>query len=787
MIKLQIIHFFRQIKSSKLISFINIVGLSVGLACVMMMVMVIIHQLSFDRFHKNTDNIYRVNYGRSSTTNFVLGTTMQNEIPEIESFFRLYKAPGTLIKIKEELINEEDFFMADATIFNVLSFQLKFSDKASVLDSPDKIVLSQSAAKKYFGKKNPVGEILEVNLFGDEKQLTVSGVFEDFPYTSSFIPDFICHIDLSFIPLTNKSKKFSGYAQTLQKYKTDWFNANYNTFILTNANTDLLNITQKLSTYPEKYKLRLKREYNLQSLTKVHLYSDNLLYDLTLKKGDRKLATYCSIISAIILLVACFNLILLSTADTEKRFKEIAVRQVNGATLPQVRRMIINQNILLAAVCFIPAVILAMLSIPYLNLLLGTNLHASQIFEWKFFLSFAGISLITGLLSGTYISFSTGIINLTDLIKGTYKNPKRGKIVFNVLMTIQFVFFIGLGVCSMIISKQIRYSIHKDQGFDTENLLAIPIGANTKITKTLIAELKKSPHISSAAGTVMLPPSIMTTSMKFTDDSGEMFREEGLIIGQDMLTALGVKFIDGEDFPVYNKKNNYNIINELAAKKHNLKVGDIFYKHTIRAIIPDIHLHSTKQAIAPLFIMQFPTYRSNYVVARFNDGNEKEAKELAQKLWSDLNADGPGNSFLLNDQIHELYEKEKKQLSIISSFTLIAILLSSLGLFGFATLAIMRRTKEIGIRKVNGSRTTEIVLMLNKSMVKWIWIAFIIAGSAAYFLMERWLSQFAYKTDMSWWIFALAGILAIGIAMLTVTFQSWRAATQNPVEALRYE
>ena len=204
MIRFQILYFYRQLKNSGLISSINITGLSVGLACVMMMVMVIIHQLSFDRFHAKADNIYRVNYGRSSTTNFVLGSTMESEIPEIESFFRLFKAPATLVKAQEEMINEQDFFMADGTIFTILSINLKFGNITNILDAQDKVALSQSAAKKYFGKKNPVGEILEVSLFGDEKQLTVSGVFEDFPYTSSLTPDFICHIDLSFIPIVNK-------------------------------------------------------------------------------------------------------------------------------------------------------------------------------------------------------------------------------------------------------------------------------------------------------------------------------------------------------------------------------------------------------------------------------------------------------------------------------------------------------------------------------------------------------------------------------------------------------
>jgi putative ABC transport system permease protein len=342
---------------------------------------------------------------------------------------------------------------------------------------------------------------------------------------------------------------------------------------------------------------------------------------------------------------------------------------------------------------------------------------------------------------------------------------------------------------SLALEKQVQYAEGKSQGFNSDHVLIFKLNDQElrKRVNAIKSKLEANVHVLKVATSAFTPPSNSYMQMGLGNDkNSEPLKEEGLFVGSDLIDLLQIPFLEGNSFGITESPTNEIIINEAAAKKHKVKVGDLLGNFRVKGVLKDFHLHSLHKPINPVFIMKMND-EGCYELAVRSDGNDKEIINAARKIWTEI---VPATFFeyqSLNDRIASFYDNEKKQVKTISFFSFLAIFLSVMGLFGYVSITLLKRTKEIGIRKVNGARTAEVLAMLNSNFVKWVAIAFIIACPIAWYAMHQWLQNFAYKTELSWWVFALAGILALAVAVLTVSWQSWRAATRNPVESLRYE
>ena len=398
--------------------------------------------------------------------------------------------------------------------------------------------------------------------------------------------------------------------------------------------------------------------------------------------------------------------------------------------------------------------------------------------------------VLIGLISGAYIGFYTSRLNLLQLLSPSTIQIKSRNHERGILITCQFIIFIFLCNSTFLMEKQLLFSTHKNLGFNANNILVFKLNNQEAQHQLSVikAKIKQNPHVKMLAGSMDTPPTQNFMQLIIENDNNRKLEEEGLFIGSNLLTTLKIPILDGTDYSENDNssKTNNLIINESAAKKYKVKAGEYLGKFFIKAVVADFHAHSLHRTIKPLLLIGTGDENSTELVVR-TDGNDKQVISYVQNIWKDMLPTSVLEYETLSDRISLFYATERKQTKSVMFFTFMTIILAALGLFGYVSLALIQRTKEIGIRKVNGANAPEVMVMLNIRFLKWTAIAFIVATPIAYYTMNKWLENFAYKTELSWWIFALAGLLALGIALLTVSWQSWKAATRNPIETLRYE
>jgi len=778
---------FRNIRKNKVESLISVLGLGIGLGCIMILGALFIHEYSFDRFIPNHQSAYRVHEKDHLQMPYLLAPTIKAEMPEIEDYFRYYQTREVEFKNAENrIIKEDNFAFSDENMFSRLGVKFKFG-KAAV--SKSEIAISEAMAKKYFNTPNAVGSSLQIKLNDNFQAVTVCGVFQNFPGNSSLYPDFVGNIKLTEEVFGFNNKMLGDFAHKKNELNS-WERSDFYTYLFLHSQADPAKVGEKISNYmrsidAEKY---AEAEYRLQAVADTYLNSSGLS-ELYCRQGDANELKYYAGIALVILCIALINYVFLTKANLLNRLTEMGTKKALGAQNNTIRKQVLLEGNLISVLSILPATIIILLGIPFVNSTLGKTVGTEVFKMWHTWLLFLMLVVLSGSVSGLFIGTSISRTSVVVLLSG-YLNKNRKKYSLNhSFLSFHFAIFIILIVSVLTFKKQINYGLTNFTAIDPSNILICQLNSPDlqKQIRVLQNEMEKNPHVIRTAGSSFIPPFNYFLPIRLRTEE-EAIRFDGLIMGKGMIELLGMELLSGEPFKEFSAENRSNIIlNESAALQYNMKAGDQLNGFTIRGIVKDFSAHSIHSLIQPMAILQQHPEKMRLLVIKTDGQNDNAIKLQLEKLIADIAPEAVVEITHLSDQINQFYSKEQNQAKLITGFSMLAVALAIMGLFGIVLITISKRTKEIGIRKVNGARISEVVEMLNKDFLKWVIFSFVVATPLAWYAMHRWLETFAYKTDLSWWIFALAGILALVIALFTVSFQSYRAAIKNPVEALRYE
>lgn len=777
---------------SKVFSFINILGLTIGIAVCMMIYLFIMNEFSADRFHKNSNHIYRVMRSaaideKKLSVAYLSGAhapALLNDFNgQITSAVRVSQNDN-LFTIGEHSFHEKNELDVDPGFFSLFSFPLLKGSAINVLKDINSVVLTESTAKKYFGSvDNAMGKVITMN---KETPLTVTGIAKDVPSNSH----------LSFDIVTS-----------LERYKdapwmTSWINNGVYTYVELAPNVSQSQIEKQLPAFVEKYLGNDLRKYGFKwslSLTPLKdVYFDTIGRD-NVKHGDKFVVYIFLSIAILILLIACINFMNLSTIRAAERSKEVGLRKVLGALRTNLIRQFIGESVLLTTISCLFAVALLFLVMPLYDRLLGYSLNL----PWNalpIYLFLVGVILIVGLLAGSYPAFFLSAFSPIQALKGKLKLGKGGASFRQVLVVIQFGISVFLIVGTLIITKQMSYVKNKQLGYNKEQTLIVPID-NSDIHTHLNAfktELQNQSAVHSVSAMSGEPGGFFDGQMFDVEDHPEKWNARTEFADFEFVKTLGLTIIAGRDFSSQFPTDTTDavLINQTAASKLGWTPREAIGKwmlNTVRdnskrriiGVVADFNFQSLKQNVEGLVIS--PARDRRQILINLKPGNLQSGISLIRNIYNKVAPSYPFEYKFLDQQFDELYKKDIRQQTILSVFAGLAIFVACLGLFGLASFTATKRLKEIGVRKVLGSSVQNIVMLLSKDLLKPVMIAACIALPLGYWAMNKWLQNFAYKTNVSWWIFLLAALLTFSIALVTVSFKAIKAAVANPVESLRTE
>jgi len=779
---------FRNIIKNRLNSAIVVCSLSLGLAAAFVIMSWASFEFSYDKYHAKNDRIYRVldHQVRKGQDDMFLAqvpeyltNTFEEEIPEVELSTILLKTGDVWTKNNDKNIKINKVYYSDNNLFNIFSIPFIYGNKSTCLSSTNDAVITQTTARKLFGNENPVGKVIE----GENKSYTINAVIEDIPDNS--------HLDFNMLVSVNERKA---------NWSNMYGNHNASIYVLLKPNINVANLSQQLREYTNRHFTRNPEYYEIQfqPLSDIHLKSSHTMWEMNKNKFDSKNVYVLLAIALLILIVSAINFTNLTNVSYSKRNVEIGIKKINGAGTLAIVKQFMLENLLLIAIATIISGVIISLAYPVLSSHFFNAYSFNEVFNTKN-LTICLLTLIfTFIITIIKPLHSQKSISALTLISKNNKKNNFG-LFNNALVISQLVATVFLIVATLAIHKQMKFIQQKDLGIDTEQVVVIRSFDNhiDKI-KTLREELQRNPDIIDVtASNKIIGQEFNRNTIKFEgQQDGEKIVVPLLTTDYNFAEFYNLKIMQGRSFGsefVDDTEGRSYIINETLAKRLDYEnpIGKRFrFSHSkqgqIVGVVKDFNFESLHQNIEPMafYVSQTNLYQMSI---KINAAHTSEALAFLEKTWKKYQ---PNRSFeyqFLNQEFAQLYENDVRTTRLISIFALLSIVLSSLGLFGLISFTALQRTKEIGIRKVNGAKISEVMTMLNRDFVKWVAIAFVIATPIAYYAMHKWLENFAYKTNLSWWIFVLAGALTTGIALITVSWQSWKTATRNPVEALRYE
>ncbi|MDB4901473.1 MAG: FtsX-like permease family protein [Mucilaginibacter sp.] len=799
----------RNVKRHPFISFINIFGLTVGLTCCLLILAYIVNERSYDKFNKNANDIYRVTrifYSGPNVESLHLssiappfGPLLQSAFPDIKKMTRVLPNGVTPFRYKDKLFNENNAFLADENFFDFFSLPVLKGDRHKGLSEPYTVMMTEAIAKKYFGDSDPMNKT--VLLDNNKHEFRVTGIFSPFPANSHMHPEIL----MSF----NTLKDPAIYGE--KQLQTNFGNNSFYTYLLFPKNYYIERVKAQLPDFLDKYvhlsgmpgniKTHQATKLTLQKLTDIHLHSH--LDDEVEENGDIKRVYIFSAIALFILLIACINYMNLSTARSALRAKEIGIRKVVGAERKEIISQFLSESVLITWVAMILAMILTSLLLPLINKLSGQDLSVNSLLHWQILLPVLALPFIIGLISGIYPAIFMSSFIPVKVLKGVLK-VGSGNISFRkVLVVLQFSISIILIVATTVVYQQLQYLQNKDLGFSKDHVLTMQY---TRLLNTQYdafkADVLKNGAVKELGRSSRIP------SGRLLDDQDAKVLEGGSMqpikVDLKFITAdygfiptYGMQMAAGRNFSkaVSTDTNNY-IINEAAVRMLGWKTPqnaldkDLAYggiKGKVIGVVKDFHFESLHQAIIPL-LFQLPSqgYYGRLSI-KISGRNVQSAINTIQSTWQRYLPETPFDFTFLDTKFEQLYRSEQQQGNLFTIFSFIAIFIACLGLFGLSAFTITQRVKEIGVRKVLGASVPQIVIELSKDFLKLVLIATIIAFPIAWYSMSKWLHDFAFRINISWWIFVIAGVLALLIAFATISFQSIKAALANPVKSLRSE
>ena len=774
----------RNIRRYSTHSILNISGMAIGMACAILILLWVQDEWNYDRHFEHADDLYRVIEKQKSPNGEVsmfaptlsaVAPGLKNEFPEIIRSSRVIHTPLALKK-RDEFI-EETVVVVDKDFLKMFNLKFIRGDINTALDDPHNIVITEETAHKYFGNEDALGKTLPSRGY----MVTVTGVVKPFPHNSHLQFNFLVPIEW----LTGSGGNINDWRDPGRSYS----------YVELKKGTDSKLVDKKIQNFIIKHKKGTDAEIFLQNIKKIHLYSSRKYsYDIS-GHGDITYVTILGLIAVFILLIACINFMNLSTAQSVQRAREIGVRKVAGANKQKIIVQFLGESLLIVFVALGFAMILVELLLPGYNGLTGKQLAVSCQ-SVGLYISLIGTVLFCGLLAGSYPALYLSSLKPIDIMNGVInKNPGNAQFR-RALVVFQFSLSVLLIICTIIVSAQLNYMQNKKLGYNKDNIgyFMFPIRPGDPKLEALKKELNNNPDILSVTKGNS-PLNLEFTSGGFSwagKKAGDDVLFHRLDTDEDYAKTFQLELKEGRFFSSeFPTDNTAAVINEKAAEFMCLKnpVGEVLTtpwgaKLTIIGVLKDFHFQSLHYKIEPLIMKKG---ESNNLIVKMKPDHILATVESINKTFKSFSPGLPMDFHFLDDDFDNLYRTEQRMSKIFSYFSLLAIVISCLGLIGLSLFMTELRTKEIGIRKVNGAKPIEIFSLVSKEYIVWVLISVIIASPVAWYAMHRWLENFAYKTELSWWIFALAGLLALGIALLTVSWQSWKAATRNPVEALRYE
>ena len=802
----------RNLRKHKAYSFINIAGLAIGIGCCALIMLYVQDELSFDRFHKNADRIYRVALSaavsgtpiNAATSSAPMAAALLAEYPEVRGTTRFWDIGRVLIGHENNRFYEDGFLFADSSVFQVFTFPLLSGDPQTALVQPNSVVLTEKMAHKYFGNENPLGQFLRYDNRVDYK---ITGVLKDIPRQSHLQFDFLASLVTQ--PRSQSpvwiSNSYYTYVLLQENYAPQQLEAKFPALVKKYVAPQIQQAIGK--SFEEAIAAGAKYDFYLQPLPSIYLHS-TAQNDLAVT-SDIKYVYILTAIAVFILLIAAINFMNLATARSSNRAKEVGLRKVLGSERRQLIKQFLGESILLSLLALLIAIFLIEMLLPVFNNLAGKALSLRFSGNLVFISGLVGIALMIGAVAGIYPAFVLSAFQPAAVLKGSLsrlggtKSPWLRSTLVVLQFTISIVLLVGTGVAF----QQLQYMKNKRLGFAKEQVVVLPIEtrAGQQKYESFRQELLRNPNVVAVGATSSVPGRV---------DNDTVYRPEGVSneviyslkvmrVSEDFLPALQIDMVAGRGFSreFVSDTSDAFVINEAAAHYMGMTPEAAVGKRltevaaganneddqrTIIGVVKDFHYESMHQEIKPLAMSISPS-DYQYITVRVRPENIAATLATLQEKWQAFEPGYPPRYFFLDADFGRLFAAEARQSQIFGHFTVLAIGIACLGLFGLASFIAEQRTKEIGVRKVLGASVQQIIVLLSKDFTKLVVIAFLLAAPVAYFVMNKWLQDFAYRTPLNPTVFVLAGVLALMIAWLTVSYQAIKAALLNPVEALRYE
>ena len=784
----------RNLVKNKVYSFINIAGLATGMACAILLGLYINDELSYDRYHKNADNIFRVNLHvkwadneyKLGIASAPFGPALQQDYPEVKKALRVKTSNETLFRVGEKNLYAKNIIYADSTLFSFFDYAFIEGSPQTAHINTTSVILTQKLALALFGQTH--GLLGKVVLVKENMPFTIAGVIKDVP--------------------TNHHLKFDAILPYVKASGVDlhkWDNFGTMIYVLLNQASDRQKLEAKMPAFYKKYIARsigddrgtkVNFKITFQPLADIHLRSTHLMGE---ENGGNMAYVYTfSAIGLFILLLAIVNYINLSTARSSGRAKEIGVRKAIGSLKRQLVGQFMAESVLLSFLALAVSLLLLYGLLPFFNLIAAKTLTLT-IWHGQTVLFLTGFTLLIGVISGLYPAFILSRFKPIAVLKGPLVVRGKGALLRKSLVVFQFAISMSMIVGTIVVYRQLQYMRHTQLGFNQEQVLTIPLKSPSvqQSASVLKSRLLQNSIIKGASltdGTVGGEMNNKTTFSFYAGGTEQSVSTEYFAVDHDFLNVLQIRLKEGRNFSsdLASDSTGAVLVNEAMLKRlgwKNRTVGLIEFdtkKIQIAGVISDFHLRSLHNQIEPLVLVLHQDRGDNFLI-RVSPQNVPAALTYVKNVFEDVNPNQPFEYAFLDQTFAEQYRSDERKGSLFLVFSSIAIFISCLGLFGLAAFTAEQRTKEIGVRKVLGASVASIITLLSQDFLKLVIVAILIASPLAWYAMHRWLESFAYRIDIEWWVFALAGFLAAGIALLTVSFQSIKAALMNPVKSLRSE
>jgi len=779
----------RHIRKHSGYSLLNVLGLTLGITSALFLIIYVSDELSYDRYHENADRIYRVSSKITETDDqftwnvaqIPMGPQVVMDYPEVESFVRFINMPRALYKFEDKEFIEENFYYADSTLFDIFTFRVISGEVKSATIDPKKIVLTETVAGRYFGSSDPIGKTLTEG----DNTYEVTGVIEDVPTNSHFRFDAIAA------------------RNNLPKQLGSWGNFGVFTYLLFPVDLDIKSFETKIQgMYDAHMKtifepLKIKIEYILEPITKIHLYSTNP--GEPEPTGSITYVIIFGIVALFLVLIAAMNYMNLATARSANRAREVGLRKVVGSRRGPLVAQFLSESVVLTIISLIISAILLIVLLPKFNLLAGKSFNLSLLHSPVVIVSVIGVILIVGILGGSYPAFFLSRFSPVTVLKGEITQGSAGSLFRKILVVIQFTISVVMIVCTLVVFRQLKYLKNMDQGFNQENVITLQLNQGMvrkyPVLKLALMENNDIKYVTSTNTQIGEGSAKVIFSME-TDQGMAQRGINFAVVDHDFVDALGIKMVSGRDFQQDMPSDTLTgvIVNETLANRLGWKdaigkkvlLGDGGQINAgVIGVMKDYHQTGMYNEIESLMLV----YReiNNIVYVKLSGNNPQQTLSFIESKWKEVFPDQPFTYTFLSERFNRQFEADEKRGLIFTIFTILAILIACFGLFGLAAYMVEQRTKEIGIRKVFGANENVIVRLISRDFIILIVISIIIAVPAAYYIMSNWLENYVYRTKIGALLLIGAALLTIVITFITISFKAYQAAIMNPANSIRTE